>query len=165
MLKNITQLIQDFCLNEIYLTGFVDYEKNELAEFVANTDYLIFEFGEQLIKIQSVEQYSKISISKVDTIKINIDLEDVIPAKSRISGIIFNNPLIDNKVSVIEFFNLEENNFELICDAFKMILSNNQEIFIDPSLLGINIGGSGVEGLWRYNLPEGYKSISTIIEL
>lgn len=165
MLKDITQVMRKFYLDEIYLTGFVDLEENGMAEFVANSDYLIFEFGEQLIKIQSIEQYTKISIAKVDTIKIDIDLEDVIPAKSRISGVIFNNPMIDNKVAVIELFNLEVINYELICDAFKLILSNNQEIFIDPSFLGINIGGSGVEELWRYNLPEGYKSISTIVEV
>ncbi|NOJ73737.1 hypothetical protein HMI46_24805 [Paenibacillus alvei] len=73
--------------------------------------------------------------------------------------------MIDHKIAVIELFNLEVNNCELICDAFKLILSNDQEIFIDPSFLGINVGGSGVEELWRYNLPEGYEIISTIIEL
>ncbi|MBD8496950.1 hypothetical protein [Paenibacillus arenosi] len=164
MLKEITEVISKFCLDEIYLTGFVDFEEGELSEFVANTDYLIFEFGEQLIKLQSIEQYSKISISKVDTIQIDIDLEDVIPAKSRISGVIFNNPMLDNKIVNIEFFNLEVNNCELICDAFKLILFNKQEIFIDPSFLGINIGGYEVEELWKYNLPVGYKIKSTSIK-
>ncbi|WP_433943148.1 hypothetical protein [Paenibacillus sp. SN-8-1] len=165
MLKEITEVMRKSCLNEIYLTGFVDFEENQLSEFVANTDYLIFEFGEQLIKFQSIEQYSKLSIAKVDTIKIDIDLEDVIPAKSRISGVIFNNPMLENKIAMIELFNIDVNNCELICDAVKLILTNRQEIFLDPSILGINIGGSGVEELWRNNLPEGYKSISTIVEV
>ena len=165
MLKNLTQVMRKFYLDEIYITGFVDLEENSMAEFVANSDYLFLEFGEQLIKIQSIEQYTKIAITIVETLKINIDLEDVIPAKSRISGVIFNNPMIDNKVAVIELFNLEVINCELICDAFKLILSNNQEIFIDPAFLGINIGGSGVEALWRDNLPKEYKSLSTIVEV
>lgn len=164
MLKEITEVMRNFYFDEIYLTGFSDFEENGMSEFVANTDYLIFEFGEQLIKIQSIEQYSKISVSKVDTIQISIDLEDVVPAKSRISGVIFNNPLIDNKVAVIELFNLQVNNTEFICDAFKLVLSNNQEIFLDPSWLGINIGGSGVEKLWKNNRSEEYKLKSTIIE-
>ncbi|MCR8845346.1 hypothetical protein NQ117_16820 [Paenibacillus sp. SC116] len=164
MLKEIAEVMRKFCLDEIYLTGFIDFEENQLSEFVANPDYLIFEFGGQLINIQSIEQYSKLSITKVDTIKIDIDLEDVIPAKSRISGVIFNNPMMDNKIAKIELFNLEVNNCELICDALKLILSNNQEIFLDPSFLGINIGGSEVEELWKYNLPDGYNTQSTIIE-
>ncbi|WP_046227060.1 hypothetical protein [Paenibacillus dauci] len=165
MLKEITEIISKFRLDEIYLTGFVNIEENGLSEFVANTDYLIFEFGDQLIKIQSIEQYSKISIAKVDTIEIDIDFEDVIPAKSRISGVIFDNPMIDHKIVIIELFNLEVNNSELICSALKLILSDNQELFIDPSFLGINIGASKVENQWRRNLPEGYKEISTVIEL
>ncbi|MDU0200825.1 hypothetical protein RQP52_06955 [Paenibacillus sp. PFR10] len=61
-----------------------------------------------------------------------------------------NNPSIDNKVAAIEFYNLQVNNLsEILCDAMKIILQNNQEIFLDSSFLGINIGQSEVEKLWR----------------
>lgn len=164
LLEEIKKVIQNSFLDEIYLTGFVDFEEKELSEFVSNSDYLIFEFGKQLIKIQSVEQYSKISVSKVNSIQIDIELEDVKPAKSRISGIIFNNPLIDNKIVDIEFYNLKVNSTELLCDAMGFTLSNDQMIFIDPSFLGINIGDLKVKKLWENNRREDYISDTTLIK-
>lgn len=164
LLEEMKKVIQNSSLDEIYLTGFVDFEENELSEFVPNSDYLIFEFGKQLIKIQSVEQYSKISISKVNSIQIDIELEDVKPAKSRISGIIFHNPLIDNKIVDIEFYNLKVNSTELLCDAMGFTLSNDQIIFIDPSFLGINIGDLKVKKIWENNLSEDYISDTTLIK-
>ena len=64
-------------------------------------------------------------------------------------------------------FNMEENCDEIICDTLKLSLTSNtnkQELFLDPRFFGINIGGSGVEELWKYNQSEEYKSKSTIIE-
>ncbi|MCY9591349.1 hypothetical protein PC41400_08990 [Paenibacillus chitinolyticus] len=92
-----------------------------------------------------------------------VDLDDVVPAKSRISNVIFNNPLLDNKVSEIVLFNMKKNTEGLVCDALKLVLLNKQEIFFDPSFLGINVGGSEVEELWRDNQKEYYESVSTII--
>ncbi|MFC3844279.1 hypothetical protein ACYEXS_22775 [Paenibacillus sp. MAH-36] len=75
-----------------------------------------------------------------------------------------NNPSIDNKVAAIEFYNLQVNNLnEILCDALKMILQNKQEIFLDPSFLGINIGPSEVEKLWRDNQADDYVDTPTRI--
>ncbi|KEQ25983.1 hypothetical protein [Paenibacillus tyrfis] len=156
-MKEILDIIKYSFIDEIYLTGFVDTDDTGVTEFTALMRYLFFEFNGQLLKIESVEQYSKLSISQAISVQLEIDLEDVIPAKSRISNIIFNNPLIDNKVAEIEFYNLQVDNLnEILCDALKIILQNKQEIFLDPSFLGINIGPSDVEKLWRDNLAEDY---------
>lgn len=165
-MKEIIETIGNNIFNEIYLTGFVDTDENGVTEFTSHMRFLFFEFGRQLIKIESVEQYSKILITKAESALIDIDLEDVIPAKSRISNIIFNNPSIDNKVIEIEFFNLQVNNVsEISCDALKIILSNKQELFLDPSFLGINIGPFEVEKLWKENHADGYVVIPTRIKL
>ncbi|MBP1991173.1 hypothetical protein [Paenibacillus eucommiae] len=165
-MKEILDIIEKNFIDEIYLTGFVDTDDIGVTEFTALMSYLFFEFDGQLIKIESVDQYSKLSISKTVSVQLEIDLEDVIPAKSRISNIIFNNPLIDNKVAEIEFFNLQvDNNSEITCDALKIILLNKQEIFLDPSFLGINIGPSEVEKLWRDNQGVDYVVTPTRIKL
>lgn len=124
-MKEILDIIEKNFIDEIYLTGFVDTDETGVTEFTALMRYLFFEFGGQLIKIESVEQYSKLSISKAVSVLLEIDLEIVIPAKSRISNIIFNNPLKDNKVAEIEFFNLQVDKLsEISCDALKIILLN-----------------------------------------
>ncbi|WP_426449617.1 hypothetical protein ACP26L_31850 [Paenibacillus sp. S-38] len=163
-LGQIKNIIQNNYFDNIYLTGFVDSEENGLAEFVASMNYLFLEFGDELIKIEAIEQYSKISLAVVNDIQIAVDLEDVTPAKSKVSNVIFNNPLLDNKVSEIVLFNMKEDTEGMVCDAFKLVLLNKQEIFFDPSFLGINVGGSEVEELWRDNQKEYYESISTIIK-
>lgn len=165
-MKEILDIIEKNFIDEIYLTGFVDTDDAGVTEFTALMRYLFFDFGGQLLKIESVWQYSKLSISKAVSVLLEIDLEDVIPAKSRISNIIFDNPLIDNKVAKIELFNLQVDNLsEISCDALKIILLNKQEIFLDPSFLGINVGSSEVEKLWRDNQLDNYVVTPTRINL
>lgn len=168
-LEEIKNIVQNNFLSNVYVTGIVlpSERENGLAEFVPYRSYLFFEFGDQLVKIEAIEQYSKISIALTPTYIVRVEVEDVIPTKSNISDIIFDNSLIDNKVSKIEFFNMVVKRNEIICDTLRLSITNNtnkQELFLDPQFFGINIGGSDVEELWKYNQSEEYKSISTIIE-
>lgn len=160
MLERFKKIVEENTLQDIYLIGFMDVE-NGIAEFVASMNFLYFEFGNQLFQFETVNQYSRLSITMVDSIQSNIDLEDVIPSKSRVSDIILINPLIDNSVANIEFFNLEESETELLCDAVNIQLSNKQDIFLDPSFLGINIGGLEVKKMWLDNLrvPNSHGTI------
>ncbi|EPD82209.1 hypothetical protein HMPREF1207_04035 [Paenibacillus sp. HGH0039] len=168
-LEEIKSVIQNNFLSNVYVTGVVlpSERDDELAEFVPYRSYLFFEFDDQLVKVEAIEQYSKISIAITPTLIVRVEVEDVIPTKSSISDIIFDNSLIDNKVSKIEMFNMQVNSNEIICDALRLSITNKtnkQELFLDPQFFGINIGGFGVEEIWRYNLPEGYESKLTIIE-
>jgi hypothetical protein len=168
-LEEIKNIVQNNFLSNVYVTGIVlpSERENELAEFIPYRSYLFLEFGDQLVKIEAIEQYSKISIALTPTYIVRVEVEDVIPAKSNISDIIFDNSLIDNKVSKIELFNMVVKSNEIICDTLRLSITNNtnkQELFLDPQFFGINIGGSGVEELWKYNQSEENKSISTIIQ-
>lgn len=58
---------------------------NELAEFVPYRSYLFFEFGDQLMKLEAIDQYSKISITLTPAFIARIEVEDAIPVKSNIS--------------------------------------------------------------------------------
>jgi len=52
----------------------------------------------------------------------------------------------------------------LLCDALQIKLSNGQDIFLDPSFLGINIGGLEVRDVWENNLINGVIPKETIFE-
>lgn len=167
-LEEIKSIVQNNFLSSFYVTGVVlpPETESELAEFVPYRSYLFLEFGVNLIKIEAIEQYSKFSISITPTFKVRVEVENAIPTKSNISDIIFDNSLIDNKVSQMEMFNIQITNEEIICDALSLSLTsstNKQELFLDPQFFGINIGGSGVEELWKNSQLEGYKSKSTTI--
>lgn len=163
-LRQIKNIIQNNYFDNIYLTGFIDSEENGLSEFVASMSQFFLEFGDELIKIEAIEQYSKILIAVVDNIEIVIDFEDVTPAKSNVRNVIFNNPLLDNKISEIVLYNMLEDIEGVVCDALKVVLLNKQEIFFDPSFLGLNVGGGEVVKLWRDNQKEHYELVPTIIK-
>ncbi|MFD1887367.1 hypothetical protein [Paenibacillus wenxiniae] len=164
-LEQIKNMMKTHVFDDICLVGFVYAEENELTEFIASMRCLFLEFGNKIIKVEEMEQFSKLSLTVVDDIHIDIDVENFIPAKSRISNVVFHNPLSDNIVSEIVLFNMEEHEARVICDVFKLVLLNKQELFFDPSFLGINVGGSEVEALWRNNQLKGYKAIPTVIKL
>ncbi|AIQ48261.1 hypothetical protein R70723_21845 [Paenibacillus sp. FSL R7-0273] len=164
-IDQIQTIMKNHHLHEIFSVGVVDLEETGLAEFVTLMDRLFFEFGEVLIKMETIEQYSKLALTAVNSIQFEVDLEDVILAKARIGNFVFNNPLTDNKVAEIVLYNMENKAEELICDALKIVLLNQQEIFIDPSFLGINIGGPEVEAIWRYNLADNYTPVPTILKI
>jgi hypothetical protein len=166
--EEMKSIFQNFILSDIYVSGVVFPldEGEELPEFVPLNTHLFLEFGVQLIKFEAIEQYSKISIERSSTMKIEIDVEDVTPVKSKISSIIFDNNLVDNKVSKLELINMKVKTNKIICDALKLTLNsstNHQELFFDPQYFGINIGGIGVEELWKRNQFEEYEyKITTV---
>lgn len=164
-LEEIKHIVKNNLFDDVYLVGFIYAEENELAEFVTSMKCLFLEFGDAIIKVEEMEQFSKLSLTVVDKIQVDNNLEDVIPAKSAIRDVLFHNPLADNIVSELILYNMEHNKESVICDVFKLILHNKQEIFFDPSFLGINLGGSEVEALWKNGQLQGYKAVPTVIKL
>ncbi|NFQ10438.1 MULTISPECIES: hypothetical protein [unclassified Clostridium] len=93
--------------------------------------------------------------------------EDMMKGKSSASQIILNqNGAIGNYIDSIKFYNLEEKEEELICDAIEMKLKNEQVIFLDPSFyFGINIGGCEQKEIWKLNLNNNAKINETYIKI
>lgn len=154
MFDKLKEIIRDNSIDDIYLTGIVDVNDDGIAEFVANTNFLYFEFGNQIIEFESIDGYSRLCVSIVDSIKYQVEFEDVKPCSAKISEIIFTNPLETNKVSSICFFNLDVRENELICDVLHIKLSNGQDIFIDPAFLGINVGGLEQKNFWQDSVKD-----------
>lgn len=155
--SKIKKVINQNTLDSIYLKGFIDTEDDGVAQFYPHTHYLYFEFDNNLIEFKKFESYNKpsmLSIKIVNSIVYDIDLEDVLPGRSEISEIILKNPLEVNKVAKIYYFNYEEREDEILCEALHIKLINGQDIFLDPGFLGINIGGLDVKQLWEDNLID-----------
>ncbi|TCS92835.1 hypothetical protein [Hazenella coriacea] len=161
MIDKLKELIEGSFLEDIYLTGFVGIE-NEPAEFYADDRFLYFEFSDRFIEFESIDQFSRLRITIVDLIRHEFELEeDMIPGKSRISQVVFKNPLADASMC---FYNFEARESGVLCDALQINLSNGQNIFLDPSFLGINMGGLDVQDVWKDNLIDGIVPKKTYID-
>lgn len=153
MLKEIKKLISNN-IDEIHLTGVVHIEENGIAEFISNTNFLLLEFGGQFIQFETIDGYGKLRITILDSLRFENDTEDVIPCRAKIGEFIFTNPLAENRVDSIVFFNLEDLENALICDVLHIKLINGQDLFIDPQFTGINIGGLEQKQFWEENFVE-----------
>ncbi|SFE87016.1 hypothetical protein SAMN04487969_108141 [Paenibacillus algorifonticola] len=136
-----------FCRDDvlaIYLLGFVDTEDG-VADFCPNTRYYYFEVGEKYIEFESINQYSKLSVRIVDSIRYQFEIdEDMLPCKTSVSQIILTDSMsAKNTVKSFVINGIESNdNQQIVCNSLQLNLNNGQELFIDPSFYyGINIGG------------------------
>lgn len=163
LLNSIKKIISENSLDDIKLTGITSVEHG-IAEFIPDMRYMYFEFGDSIIELESIEQYSKIKIKFVDSIIHEPDFEDVFPSSTNISRIVFTNYLTVNKVVIMTLFNFEEDENVIVCDAVQFNLQNEQVMFLDPQFIGINIGGEEQKKLWLDNLVEGVTVNETIID-
>jgi len=93
MINKLKRLILENCLDDIYLTGFVDIEDG-IAEFYSEKRFLYFKFGDQFIEFESIDQFSRLRISIVNSVRHEFEIdEDMLPGKTRISEVVFKNPL------------------------------------------------------------------------
>lgn len=162
MIKKLIKLVKNNDIENIFLTGFVDIEDG-IAQFYPDLRFIYFEINSKFIEFESINQYSKLRIKLEDLVNHNFEIdEDMMKGKSSVSEIILNQDgAIDNCIDNIKFYNLEEKEEELICDAIEIKLKNEQVIFLDPSFyFGINIGGCDQKKIWKENL----KSNATINE-
>lgn len=158
VLNQIKNIVKSNPIDGIYLTGYVELEDDGIAQFYADMRFLYLEFGDVMVELGQFDpanQSSKLRIIIVNSVQHYFELEDVKPGRSKINDVIFKNPLAENRVAKIYFYNYEESDNELLCDALHIKLCNGQNIFLDPGFLGINIGGLDVKQVWKENLING----------
>lgn len=73
MFNKFEKLLSANLLNNVYVVGFLSNTDNNSAEFSTMLDFIYFEFEEQMVEFQSVEQYSKLRISFVDRVRFEFD--------------------------------------------------------------------------------------------
>ena len=155
MLEKLTDLFKNEAIQDIYLLGFVDIE-NRKANFSPDMRCYYFEFGDQYIELESIEQYSKLSVRIVDSVhyKFEID-EDMFPCTTSVNQLILMDSMsAKNIVNRFVIYGLEcDTADQIVCHSLQLNLENGQELFIDPSFYyGINIGGAEQRRFWKENL-------------
>jgi len=154
-------------IEDIIVVGGIDKD-DEVIEFRKDLRFLYFKFDTFFLKLKSVNQYSKLELSIVDKIAYDYEIDgDEVYAKTSVFEIILNDPMsLENIIKKMFFYNLEEDNDSIICDALEMVLENGQCICIDPSFLqGINIGGIEIIKQWKDNYSDRQGIEETILEL
>lgn len=167
MIENLKKVVKNNDIEDIYLTGFIDIEDG-IAQFYPDLRFIYFEINSKFIEFESINQYSKLRIKIVNSVNHNFEIdEDMMKGKSSIREIILTQDgAIGNCINIIKFYNLEEKEEELICDAIEIKLENKQVIFLDPSFyFGINIGGDEQKQMWKFNLNDNAKVNETYIKI
>ena len=140
MIEYLKRIVKNNNIEDIYLTGFIDIEDGG-AQFYHDLRFVYFEINTKYIEFESINQFSKLKLKVVDSVKYNFEIdEDMMRAKSSVSEIILSDTMANgNDIDNIIFYNLEDQE-ELLCDAIEIKLVNGQVIFLDPSYyFGINI--------------------------
>ncbi|WP_129599961.1 hypothetical protein [Anaerophilus nitritogenes] len=167
MINTFKKVVRNNDIDNIYLTGFVDIEDG-IAQFYPDLRFIYFEINSKFIEFESINQYSKLRIKVVNSVNHNFEIdEDMMKGKSSVSEIILTQDgAIGNCIDIIKFYNLEEKEEELICDAIEIKLKNEQVIFLDPSFyFGINIGGNEQKEIWKLNLDNNVEINETYIKI
>ncbi len=68
MLEKLTVLFKNEAIQDIYVLGFVDIEDGK-ADFSLDMRCYYLELGDQYIELESIEQYSKLSVKIVDSVQ------------------------------------------------------------------------------------------------
>lgn len=168
MLEKLKDIFKNSLIQDIYVVGFADIEDG-IANFYPDMRFYYFEVGEQILELESIDQYSKLSVNIVDSIRYKFEIdEDMIPCKTSVSQIILTDSMSTKNIVKSIIINGMElcNKEKIICDSIQLNLNNGQELFIDPSFyFGINIGGTEQRKFWLENLAYGTKVSETIIEI
>jgi hypothetical protein len=153
MIDKIIKILEKNKIEEILFTGCFDEEDKD---FIINKNYLFFETESKYICFEAIEGYSKLKIYLTTSIEYNNQVEDLIDGAVKVGDLVFVNPLSSNrKTSTVTFINLQNEVEYLTCNALYFELINGEFIFLDPSFLGIKIGGKQQKIFWESNLdPE-----------
>lgn len=168
MLEELVDIFKSCSIQDIYLLGFVDIEDG-VADFCPDMRYYYFEVGEKYIELESINQYSNLSVRIVDAIRYQFEIdEDMLPCKTSVSQIILTDSMsAKNTVKSFVINGMESSdNHQMICNSLQLNLDNGQDLFIDPSFYyGINIGGAEQRKFWNENLADGTMIDEVIIEV
>ncbi|WP_086347926.1 hypothetical protein [Candidatus Enterococcus clewellii] len=158
-MDRIIQLVKGNRLKEVYLTGFIDEVDGQL-EFCPDLRFLYFEFASGFLECLSIEQYSRLQLKIVDSVKHDFEIdEDMFAGISRAGDLILDVPDSQtNEIIKIVVYDLNVSEVQITCVALSLWLRSGQHIFLDPSFLqGIGSGSDSQKDYWEENLKEHRK--------
>lgn len=137
-------------ITDFILTGDVDID-DEVIDFMSDFTLLAIQFDTVYLIIESVEQYSKISISVTSELVLHETKEDGCKKAfiSLMNLLIINGEMAEVTIDKIVLYNCSENQERIICEAAKIVLSNGQVFFFEPcNFWGFTIGSELLEKNW-----------------
>lgn len=146
MLKNIKGKI----ITDLIITGDVDID-DEVLDFLSDFTLILLQLEDKYLVFESVEQFSKISISETSELYFHKIVEEGYKKAyiSLMNLLVINGKLSDVSVDKIILFNCEHNPENILCEAVKIVLSNGQFFFLDPyNFWGFTIGDDLQEKNW-----------------
>ncbi|MBU2711909.1 hypothetical protein [Zooshikella harenae] len=150
-------------LKDIIHVGVIDFEEN-IGEITTFHTHLFLEVNKLFLKLESVEQYSKLKVSFNSDVDFSFDFdieEDMSFCKYSAANIYFDSTLAENYISSVALYEPLFYDKSLACDAMEVVLDNNQCVFFDPkNLFGIKVGDSKLKDVFLM-----HNNINSIINL
>ncbi|MDE1461738.1 hypothetical protein [Spartinivicinus poritis] len=143
MTDNIWNTIKHKKLDDIIHIGVVDFE-DKIAEVTTFHTHLFLEVGQVFVKLESIEQYSRLKTSITKEVDFTFDFEieeEMSLCKYSAANVYMTSSLADNKIDSITFYGAESVSNQIECLALSIKLDNGQVLFFDPTyLFGIKVG-------------------------
>lgn len=136
----------------IYTVGFMEIDDG-CAEYYPRLEWIYFEFKDIMIEFEAFNQYNQLGMRQVNDVRYLFEIDDdAMYAKSSIKDIVLINSLrMGNVIKDVKL----KGETEKCCHAVKIVLENEQVVFIDPYFLyGIGIGGKEQEDYREWVLEE-----------
>lgn len=165
MIKEYLKKLYAQELLDIICVGSVEID-NSHAEITTSHTCIYIELDFGYVKLDSVDQYSKLRLSFAREIENNIELEEgEFFTKYSIANIVLKDFLAENIMKSVGVYNA---NYippsTLECDALEIKLENGQLIFVDPSYFGIQIGGEEIKYRWMETISLTGKELNFVCE-
>ena len=140
-------------LEDIISVGYCDDFEGQVLEYTANMDILYLEWERFMLRLEAIEQYSRLIIKRDEKISYDYEKdEDMKYAFARLHNVIFKlGEMANAYIEKIVLYNLHTKNSDyIICDAMKIYLSSGQVLFFAPAnYFGINIGDETLVKIWE----------------
>jgi hypothetical protein len=144
-------------LDDVLVAGFVEKESQPLR-FCADYRSLYFDCGGLFVEASVVRSEGVLTLAIVsEPGPGQYDDDDMVVAISSIRDVVLFDPNGSNLLTSIHLWNVQEDAAGIASAALRLDLSNNQQIFIDPSYyFGMRIGGAEQERIWSdgFRRPE-----------
>lgn len=150
----VKKLINCSAIEDIIIIGILDPE-DEVIEFIPDYTSFFIRINQYYLHFESIEQFSKLRVSVVDEIRYHdVSDDDFKHSFLSIANLLLENGLHSNVlINKFELYNCRVEQDCFICDAAKILLSNGQVCFFDPSnYWGICVGDKICEMRWMNNL-------------
>lgn len=151
--------IKDAPITDILQLGCIDKTAVALSEVTIFHERIYIVFGDVLLKLESVNQYSELKLQFVDQIKVDFDfelLDNTLLVTISVTELLLDDTLHNNAIAAIDVYQ-KEDSFEKkqLCAAIGFHLAGGQYLFFDPTFdFGINVGGRRKRELWQENYPN-----------